>query len=231
MGNPVGLFCRKGGPSRRGAWCNATCALHQRTLVVLRIFADACGPWAARWRRLRLVPRRRVWRRLVRWECLSGCVRPERGLAGWRDKCAVRRVAETITGRRLPGCGCNLGARTGEHGHRWEDSLCGELGGLGMRLFPLTEIGTRGRDLSTRAGRGWGLVMGDRVYASPPGVSHVVERGGDVVVRLNRGALPLYERNGTRIDLLPRLRQLKGKTPREYAAWVKKRMGTGLQAG
>jgi IS4 transposase len=71
--------------------------------------------------------------------------------------------------------------------------------------------------------------MGDRVYASPPGVSHVVNAGGDVIVRLNRGALPLYERNGKRLELLPRLRQLKGKTPREYTAWVKNTNGDWIR--
>lgn len=62
--------------------------------------------------------------------------------------------------------------------------------------------------------------MGDRVYATPPGVAHVVERGGDVIVRLNRAALPLYEPSGERMELLPRLRQL-GAKPAEYEAHVK----------
>jgi len=35
---------------------------------------------------------------------------------------------------------------------------------------------------------------------------------------MNRAALPLYERNGERMDLLPHVRLLKGKVVREYAA-------------
>jgi DDE family transposase len=64
------------------------------------------------------------------------------------------------------------------------------------------------------------ILVGDRVYAAPPGVAHVVRRGGDVIVRLNRTALPLYEPAGARLELLPRLRQLQGR-PREYPGWIK----------
>jgi len=48
-----------------------------------------------------------------------------------------------------------------------------------------------------------------------------VDRGGDLIVRLNRAALLLYEPHGERIELLPRLRQLRGDAPREYEAHVK----------
>jgi hypothetical protein len=57
--------------------------------------------------------------------------------------------------------------------------------------------------------------MRDRVYAAPLGVSHVVRAHGDVVARVNRQALPLFERGGRRMNLLPFAGGLKGKTPKE----------------
>jgi hypothetical protein len=51
-----------------------------------------------------------------------------------------------------------------------------------------------------------------------------VRSQGDVVVRLNRQALPLFE-HGRRMELLPLLRGLKGKTPREWEAQVRNPQG------
>ena len=62
--------------------------------------------------------------------------------------------------------------------------------------------------------------MGDRVYAAPPGVAHVVRSQGDVVVRLNRQALPLFDQGG-RMELLPFLRGLKGKKTQARATQVR----------
>lgn len=50
------------------------------------------------------------------------------------------------------------------------------------------------------------LALGDRGYANPPGVVSVVEQGADVLVRVNRGALPVYGLDGERVDLLVWLR-------------------------
>jgi len=62
--------------------------------------------------------------------------------------------------------------------------------------------------------------MGDRVYASPPGIAHVVGAGADVLVRVNRGTLPLFDRAGRRLALLPLLRSLHGRSPRQWEARV-----------
>ena len=64
------------------------------------------------------------------------------------------------------------------------------------------------------------ILMGDRVYASPPGIAPVVGAGADVLVRVNRGTLPLFNRAGRRLDLLPLLRSLQGKSPRPWEARV-----------
>ena len=146
---------------------------------------------------------------------------------GWlaRQMRGAAELPEAITGRRLRAVDATSVHEPGSTGTDWKIHYAVNLADLECDFFQLTEIGQVGETFRRVPVVAGDIVMGDRVYASPPGVSHVVNAGGDVIVRLNRSALPLYERNGTRIDLLPRLRQLKGKTPREYAASVKNTNG------
>jgi hypothetical protein len=146
---------------------------------------------------------------------------------GWlaRQMRGAAELPEAITGRRLRAVDATSVHEPGSTGTDWKLHYAVNLADLECDFFQLSEIGQGGETFRRVPIVAGDIVMGDRVYASPPGVSHVVNAGGDVIVRLNRGALPLYQRNGTRIDLLPRLRKLKGKTPREFAAWVKNTNG------
>lgn len=54
------------------------------------------------------------------------------------------------------------------------------------------------------------LFLGDRAYGVRPGIFHVVSGGGDVLVRFAMSNLPLLMRDGRKIDLLRRLRSLRG---------------------
>jgi hypothetical protein len=146
---------------------------------------------------------------------------------GWlaRQMRGAAELPEAITGRRLRAVDATSVHEPGSTGTDWKLHYAVNLADLECDFFQLSEIGQGGETFRRVPIVAGDIVMGDRVYASPPGVSHVVNAGGDVIVRLNRGALPLYHRNGTRIDLLPRLRKLEGKTPREFAAWVKNTNG------
>jgi len=53
------------------------------------------------------------------------------------------------------------------------------------------------------------LVIGDRGYANPPGIQSVVDQGADVLVRVNRGSLPLVTPGGEAIDVLVAARKLE----------------------
>ena len=52
------------------------------------------------------------------------------------------------------------------------------------------------------------ILMADRGYAHPPGIAHVVDAGGEVIIRANLVTLPLVQRNGGAFDILTHLRQL-----------------------
>lgn len=54
------------------------------------------------------------------------------------------------------------------------------------------------------------LLIGDRVYGVAPGIRHVVDRGGDVLVRFSWTNLPLVRPGGGTFDLFKHLRTLRG---------------------
>jgi hypothetical protein len=64
------------------------------------------------------------------------------------------------------------------------------------------------------------LAICDRGYANPPGIAWVVEQGADVLVRVNRGSLPLFNRDGTQVDILATLRPLRVNKPGEWKVHV-----------
>jgi hypothetical protein len=64
------------------------------------------------------------------------------------------------------------------------------------------------------------LVIVDRGYANPPGVAWVVDHQADVLVRVNRSSLPMHEKDGAQIDVLPWCRQLSGHRASEQAVEV-----------
>jgi hypothetical protein len=59
------------------------------------------------------------------------------------------------------------------------------------------------------------LAVGDRGYCNPPGIAHVVEQGADVLVRVNRGSLPMSTPAGEPIYLMQWLRSLRGHAAHE----------------
>jgi len=54
------------------------------------------------------------------------------------------------------------------------------------------------------------LIVGDRGYCQAAGIVRTVEKGADVLIRLNRGSIVLDRPDGTTFDVLPWLRQLDG---------------------
>lgn len=59
------------------------------------------------------------------------------------------------------------------------------------------------------------LALGDRGYCNAPGIGWVVMHGADVLVRVNRGSLPLNDPDGARIELMEWLRGLHGHDAHE----------------
>ncbi len=101
------------------------------------------------------------------------------------------------------------------------------LATLQCDFFELTEVqgGEQWQRFPVRVGD---VLLGDRGYATPQGVQHVVQAGGDVVVRLNRSALPLYARGGEKLPALEPARTLCARQTGEWAAGVRDERGRSL---
>lgn len=65
------------------------------------------------------------------------------------------------------------------------------------------------------------LVVADRGYCHAPGIAAAVTAGADVLVRLNRGSLPLSDSREDPIDLMGWLRTLPGHGGHERVAYIR----------
>lgn len=64
------------------------------------------------------------------------------------------------------------------------------------------------------------VMMADRGFANRRGLRHVVEHKADVVLRLNLTNVPLHDRKGQQLKLMPLLRELAIGQAADWPAWV-----------
>lgn len=82
------------------------------------------------------------------------------------------------------------------------------------------------RNFDAEAGQLW---IADRCYANPPGIAAIKDDGADVLVRYNRGSLPLFGIGGTHLDVQKKLATLKKPgVAREWYAEVRPRGGKAI---
>ena len=136
-------------------------------------------------------------------------------------------AATGFSGRVLASDG-TIVRESGPTGGLWRVHWTINLDDLQCESFELTDV--RGGESFRRAQIQRGdLLLGDRCYGTPPGVADVVGRGGDVLVRVNPNALPLYEKPGRRMKLRHRLRQLQVGDIISWRAWVKGPQGNWIK--
>jgi len=107
----------------------------------------------------------------------------------------------------------------GAAGAEWRAHFAINLADLQCDFFELTDVhgGETFRRIPVDRGD---LLLGDRTYGTPPGVDHVVTRGGSVLVRVNHTSFPLYDARGRRIRLRTRLKALRLGEVGEWPASV-----------
>ena len=116
----------------------------------------------------------------------------------------------------------------GSTGTDWRIHYAINLANLQCDFFQLTDVkgGEAWRRFPVMKGD---IMLGDRGYANPNGVAHVVEPGGEVVVRLNRKSLPLFDKEGNRLNAVHLARGLRPNQKFEWEAWVQ--TGRGKKVG
>jgi hypothetical protein len=119
-------------------------------------------------------------------------------------------------------------SEAGSTGTDWRIHYAINLANLQCDFFQLTDAGggETWRRFPVKPGD---ILLGDRGYCTPKGVRHVVEAGGEVVVRLNREALPLFDEEGKRIDVVRVARKLPPHQDQECVAWVQNGEGQRIQ--
>jgi hypothetical protein len=107
----------------------------------------------------------------------------------------------------------------GSTGTDWRVHFAIDLQTLHCDHFELTDVrgGETYRRIPVRKGD---VLLGDRVYGTPPGIASVVGRQGHVIVRVNPNSLPLQDNSGRRIAVRQRLRRLRVGEVGEWFARV-----------
>lgn len=152
---------------------------------------------------------------------------------GW-----LRWLAEQLWGtRRLPlasrqrplrAVDATTVSEPGSTGTDWKVHYAMNLADLRCDFFEVTGVAHGGETLRRVPVHRGDIMMGDRIYANPPGVAHVVNAHADVLVRLNRQALPLFDATGQRLAPLRLVRTLKAGQPQEWPTYVRPKRGAAI---
>lgn len=89
-----------------------------------------------------------------------------------------------------------------------------------------TVAGAGGEKLSRFTPKQGDIFVGDRIYGTIKGMEHLQEAGASFVLRLKAKAFTLYDAQGNRIDLLPRLKKLAAWEPFSLDCHYKNHEGT-----
>lgn len=122
--------------------------------------------------------------------------------------------------RRFRAVDATVVSEPGSTGTDWRLHYSINLTDLQCDFFALTDM-HGGETLHRVPIQPGDVVLGDRLYAHPGGVRHVVDAGGDVLIRLNWYTLPLFRESSQRIDVLKSLRRLAVGTVCDLPAWVR----------
>ena len=127
--------------------------------------------------------------------------------------------AELWCGYEMISCDASAVSGPGSEGTDARLHTAVRLSDLSFKQVEVTDVsgGETLRRFDWEAGE---LAIVDRGYANAPGIAWVIDHGADVLVRVNRGSLPLFDRDGTRIDVLQRLRALRVDSPCEWTVQI-----------
>lgn len=128
------------------------------------------------------------------------------------------------TERRLRAVDATVVTEPGSTGTDWRLHYAINLTTLQCDHFELTDVhgGETWRRIPVQPGD---VMVADRVYANPVGIHHVVNGGGEVVVRLNWSSLPLYTEQGEKRPVLKGVGRLKVGEVWDTPAWVRPKDG------
>lgn len=153
-----------------------------------------------------------IWKRLKHsgeWFRLMN----ESLLMSWHRRESPRELA---SGRRVRLVDGTSVCEPGKTGSSWRIHYAVELSTLRCDCVGIFDKGS-GETFKRFDVEKGDVLIGDRIYANRPGIAHVLCKGGDVVVRMPYSNVPLADKKGKPIRLLPHLRRLRTCQTREWS--------------
>ena len=124
-----------------------------------------------------------------------------------------------LGGRRVRLVDGSTVSEPGATGSTWRLHYALNLHTLACDEVHVSEI-AEGETLTRFAIHAGDVIMADRGFANRRGLRHVVQHGADVVLRMNLTNLPLQDRRGNALALLPLLRTLQTGQATDWPAWA-----------
>jgi hypothetical protein len=156
---------------------------------------------------------------------LRGCGPWFRWMVEQMSRRLSRTAQEVVAGKRVRLVDATVVCEPGATGSTWRIHYMIDLSTLACEQLEVTRPDA-GETLTRFAVHKNDVLMADRGLAHRRGIRHVVEHGGDVVVRSNMGGVPLEDDRGHPIALLPKLRKLAVGQVRAWPARVRDDRGT-----
>jgi len=118
----------------------------------------------------------------------------------------------------------------GPTGSQWRLHYCFRLQGLNCDSFEITTQ-KEAESFCRYSVAPNDLMLGDRNFCKRKGIAYVTDNQGHVLVRYHSTSLPLFDRQGKRFELLPRLRSLQGTETGDWDVWIQHPVDNSLIKG
>ena len=132
-----------------------------------------------------------------------------------------QRLAVESQGRPVRAVDATTVSEPGSTGTDWRVHYVVNLANLQCDFFELTGVDEGGETLRRIPIQVGDIMMGDRIYATPVGVAHVKAAQADIVVRLNRQSLPLFDTGENHLNVLRVFRKMKVGQIQQWTTRVK----------
>jgi hypothetical protein len=145
----------------------------------------------------------------------------EQWLRGMANRLWQRHPTPSLPhGYRVRAIDATTVGRPGSLGTDWRVHFSVDLEDLQCDFFQVTDAhgGETFRRIPVASGD---VLLGDRCYGTPPGIAHVAQAGGHVLVRVNHKILPLFDIEGEPFRLVDELRSTIVGQVREWPTVVR----------
>jgi hypothetical protein len=131
---------------------------------------------------------------------------------------SIGKDGELVKGRRLLALDGSDVSEPGATGSDWRLHYCVELASLSCHWMKITDV-SQAESAAQVPLDPRDIVLIDRGYCRASSLGAVLETGADVVVRYHSTSLPLFEADGSRVDVWGWIKTLKGSKPMERTAY------------